>query len=117
MMTGTDRRAASRIESVVVVELDAIRHGVARNASERGLLIATRTKLTPGDRLEITVHGRRASIQTIGRVMRVEETRPTDAWRYRVALQLDDNIPADILEEGAETAARFLRHGSVPPPE
>ncbi len=115
-MAEDNRRESERIESIVLVQLDADRHGIARNASSRGLLIATRSKLTAGDRIQITVRGRRESVETRARVVRVEETPPTEAWRYRVALELEDALPAELIEEGTAAAALFLRPGSIPPP-
>ena len=78
-MSDSDRRSGARVESIVVVQLEgaAAGHSIARNASERGLLIATRTELVVGDHLEITVRGRSTTHKTKARVVRVEKTPPT----------------------------------------
>jgi hypothetical protein len=106
-MADSDRRTSQRVESIVVVALDSERHAVTRNASERGLLIATRSRFSPGDRIEVTVYGKSASLRTGARVVRVDETPPTESWRYRVALELDEVLPAELIEEGCAAAAQL----------
>ncbi|HEY8078676.1 MAG TPA: PilZ domain-containing protein [Labilithrix sp.] len=114
-MSDSDRRSGGRVDSIVVVQLEGAGHSIARNASERGLLIATRTELVVGDHLEITVRGRSTTHRTKARVVRVEKTPPSEAWPFRAALDLADALPPELIEEGSEAAAIFLRPGSIPP--
>lgn len=112
-----DRRAAERHEAVVVVQLDeAGRHGVTRDVSEKGLLIATRSEFAVGDRLEITVHANNGPFKAKARVVRVEETPPEEPWRFRIALELDEPLPHEVAEDGARAAATLLRHSNSRPP-
>ena len=83
------------------------RHSVTRNVSERGLLIATRSKLDVGDRLEMEIVTKSGTFAASGHVVRIEEP-PGAEWRYLVGLELDAALPPDVIEDGAETAARLL---------
>jgi PilZ domain len=111
-----NRRVSERVDATVVVELDRGRHGVTRNVSGTGLLIATRSPFSPGDRLDLTLHTSSGKIRTGATVIRLDETPPQEPWRYRIAVQLDLPLPADVIEHGAEVAARLLgRASSIPP--
>lgn len=112
-----ERRTAERVEAIVIVELDEGRHGVTRNVSGSGLLIATRSRFTPGDRLELTIHATSASIRSKARVIRVDETPPTESWRYRIAVELEEPLPDLVIEDGARSAAKLLGKPSTPPRE
>lgn len=82
-------------------------------------MIATRSSFAVGDRIEIVVHDASGPIRATARVVRVVETPPDEAWRYRVALELDSAIPQHIVEKGAQAAATLLRSSkppSRPPP-
>jgi hypothetical protein len=110
-----DRRTSERVEALVLVQLgDDERYGVTRDVSERGLLIATRSSFSPGDRIEIVILDPGGPIRTTARVVRVVETPPEEAWRYRVALELDGAIPPEIVAKGAEAAATLLRQSKPP---
>lgn len=115
-MSTNERRISERVEALIVVALDGAHHGVTRNVSGTGLLIATRAKFKVGDRIEVTPCTTTGTIRTTGTVIRVDETPPTEPWRYRVAIQLDTELPVTIIHEGAEAAARFLGRASDPPP-
>ncbi len=118
--SGEDRRTSERVEALVLVQLgDDERYGVTRDVSERGLMIATRSSFVVGDRIEIVIHDATGPVRATARVVRVVETPPEEAWRYRVALELDAAISPEIVEHGAKAAATLLRHSkppSRPPP-
>lgn len=104
-----ERRQSQRVEAIVVVELDKEgRHGVTRDVSERGLLIATRFRFAVGDRLELTVHAAEASFKTNASVVRVDENPPNEEWRYRIGVHLEDALPTEVIEDGARAAAALL---------
>jgi hypothetical protein len=104
-----DRRVAERLEAVIVVALDRDgRLGVTRDVSETGILVATRFRFSPGDQLELTIHGPSGPISTTGTVVRVEETPPAEEWRYRIAMHLDTPMPKDAAQAGAQAAAKLL---------
>ena len=110
-----ERRTSGRVEALVLVQLgDKDDYGVTRDVSERGLLIATRSRFIVGDRIEVAVHGATGVVKANARVIRVQETPPEEPWRYRVALELDEPIPSQVVEHGARAAATLLR--SKPPP-
>jgi hypothetical protein len=104
-----DRRVAERQEAVIVVALD---HdglfGVTRDVSQSGLLIATRFRFTPGDQVELTIHQPDGPLEAIGTVVRVEETPPTDEWRYRVAMHIDIPLPEAAIAAGAQAATKLV---------
>ena len=115
-MSEDERRTSDRVEAIVVVALEDKGHGVTRNVSGKGLLIATRSRFSPGDRLELMVYASSGTVATNAVVVRVDETPPEEAWRYRVALQLDKPLPESIIHDGAESAARLLGPPSSRPP-
>jgi hypothetical protein len=39
--------------------------------------------------------------------VRVEKTPPSEEWPFRIALELDEPLPAELIEEGARLAATF----------
>src|SRR5688572_25590419 len=105
-----NRRAAERVEAMVLVQFDSEgRHGVTRDVSTKGLLIATRYAFRVGDRLEVTIHAKSGSTKTRAKVVRVEETPPSEPWRFRIAMELDEELKKETIEEGAEAAAVLLR--------
>lgn len=105
-MTNEDRRNTERVEALVVVQLgEDGRYGVTRDASDRGLLVATPVRYEPGDRLQIAVQDDAGVFRADARVVRVEETPPTETWRYRVALELDERLPRHIVDRGTEAKA------------
>jgi hypothetical protein len=122
-MSEDERRRESRVDSIVVVEVasgeKAGRFGVTHNASEHGLLIATRTSFKPGDYIELVVHQhdqQDSVIRLKGHVVRVEETPPTFEWRYRVGIRLDEPLSKQVIQDGSEAATRLLRSASGKPP-
>ena len=111
-----NRRASERVDAIVVVKLDEDgRHGVTRDVSEKGLLIATRSRFSPGDRLDLTVYAATGTMRANARVVRVDDTPPEEAWRYRLAVELEEPLPQDVIENGARAAATLLRRPSEPP--
>jgi hypothetical protein len=116
-MGDSDRRAAERVEAIVVLQLDADgRYGVTRDVSERGLLLATRSEFKIDDRLEVVLFGKGEPLKRKARVVRVEKAGPTEEWPFRVAMELDEPFPPDLIEQGAKAAATFQRAGSGRPP-
>jgi hypothetical protein len=115
MSSEAERRGSKRIEGIILVELDREgRHGVTRDMSERGLKIATRSVFNVGDRLEITIRAKTGSIDAKARVVRVDKSPEAETWPYHVALELDEGLPSDVLQEG-EVAATLLGAASGPP--
>ncbi len=105
-----NRRTAERVDAVVVLQLDEKgSYGVTRDVSQRGLLLATRVELTPGDTLEVTVHANEQSFKRNARVVRVEKTQPHEEWPFRVAMELDEAVPEAVLEDGMRAATRLLK--------
>jgi len=113
-----ERRSAERVDAMVLVQFDDEgRHGVTRDVSSKGLLIATRYKFREGDRLEVTIHAKSGHVKTTAKVVRVEETPPSEAWRYRIAMELEEALATSVIEEGAEAAATLLGRASQHPPK
>lgn len=107
-MAEDERRAGERFEAIVVLQLDEDgRYGVTRDVSERGLLIATRQALRPGERLQVVVHAKDESLPRTARVVRVEKAPPEEEWPFRVGLELDEPLPKEIIEFGTRVAATF----------
>lgn len=105
-----ERRSGNRVDAVVILQLDAEgRYGVSRDVSERGLLIATRTELKPGDRLDVTVRAKDQALKRTARVVRVEKAPPSEEWPFRVAMELDEPLPPEVIADGSKAAATFLR--------
>lgn len=104
------------MEAVVVLQLDEEgRYGVSRDVSERGLLVATRHELRAGDKIEVVVHAKGQSLKRTARVVRVQKSPPEEEWPFRIALELDEPLPPEVIEEGTKAATTFLRNGSAPP--
>ncbi len=102
---------------MVLVQFDDEgRHGVTRDVSTKGLLIATRYGFKVGDRLEVTIHAKSGSTKTRAKVVRVEETPPSEPWRYRIAMELDEELKTELIQEGAQAAALLLKRASTQPP-
>lgn len=105
-----ERRTKDRVEAIVILQLDENgRYGVTRDMSDRGLLMATRDELRPGDRLDVTILAKGQSLKRNARVVRVERTPPSEEWPFRVALELDEPLPKDVIEEGSRVATTFHR--------
>jgi hypothetical protein len=105
----SNRRVAERQEALIVVALkDKELLGVTRDVSQSGLLLATRFRFTPGDKIELTIHGPTGPVSTTATVVRVEQTPPKEEWGYRIALQLDTPMTEDTIREGAHAATRLL---------
>ena len=116
-MTESNRRAAERVEAIVVLQLDADgRYGVTRDVSERGLLLATRSEFKLDDRLEVVIFQKGEPLKRKARVVRVEKAAPTEQWPFFVAMELDEPFPPEVIEQGTQAAATFQRAGSQRPP-
>lgn len=106
-----ERRGSRRSPAFCAVELSSAskrgRCGVTRNASGRGLLIVTPSRFGAGDQLELSVYVRDVTKTFAARVVRVDENDASspETWRYRLAVELEDALPEDVLE-GAAAAAR-----------
>ena len=100
-MSEKERRAGERVEAIVVLQLDEEgRYGVTRDISDRGLLIATRIELQVGDRLDVVVHAKASSLKRSTRVVRVQKSPPSEEWPFRIAMELDEPLPPEVIEEG-----------------
>ena len=111
-MIGNERRAAERVEAIVVLQLDEQgRYGVTRDMSDRGVLLATRQELHIDDRVHVVVHAKGQSLKRTARVVRVQKTPPNEEWPFRVAMELDTPLPTDVIEEGTRAAATFQGTG------
>ena len=112
-----DRRAAQRLEGLVLVRFDAEgRHGVTRDVSEKGLRIATRSKFSVGDTIELTIYCTSGEVQVSGRVVRVQETPRTEEWRYHIGVELSEPLRPEVITDGARAATRLVGRASSPPP-
>ncbi|NJO83830.1 MAG: hypothetical protein HC828_14235 [Blastochloris sp.] len=49
--------------------------------------------------------------------VRVEADAPSEAWRYRIAMELESDLAPTVIEEGAEAAATLLGRASQHPPK
>jgi hypothetical protein len=113
----SERRGNRRSPVFCAVELSSVakprRCGVTRNASDKGLLIVTPSRFAEGDRLDVSVYLRGAAAKVTGHVVRVDVNPATsnELWRYRLAVALDEPLPADLLDD-ASTAARAARDGA-----
>lgn len=112
-----NRRTSERVEALVLVQFDEEgRHGVTRDVSDKGLLIATRCKFSPGDRLDLVVYADTGTLRANARVVRVDATPPGEAWSYRMAVELEAPLPQEVIDKGARAAATLLRRPSDAPP-
>jgi hypothetical protein len=104
-----NRRKSERVEAFVVVQLDKDgRHGVTRDVSDKGFLIATRSRFAPGDRLDLTVYAKSGTLEVTARVVRVDESPPGEEWSFRIAVELDGTLPQDVIDNGAAAAATLI---------
>ena len=76
------------------------RCGVTRNASDHGLLIVTASRFKEADRLELAVHSEGGARRMAARIVRIDENPPRspELWRYRLAVELEEPLPATMLE-------------------
>ena len=106
-----DRRGKPRTAAVLAVALEsetkAARHGVTRDLSAKGLLIVTPSQFSKGDRLRITVHAGTVGVDVVGRVTRVDENpiSSPELWKYRVGVELEQPLPAAVIESGTHAVA------------
>jgi len=111
-----NRRAAERMDARVVLRLDAEgRYGVTRDVSDRGLLLATRTELSAGDRLDVVIYAAGGTLTRKARVVRVEKAPPSEEWPFHVAMELDEPLPNVVIEQGTKAAATLSGPASRPP--
>jgi hypothetical protein len=110
----TERRSNPRISAFFAVELSSEakrgRCGVTRNASDRGLLIVTPSRFQPDDVLELSVHAENQSARLRGRIVRIDENsmRSPELWRYRLAVELDEPLPSELLAFADAKSAQLL---------
>jgi hypothetical protein len=106
----------ARVPAFVAVELSSKtkpgRCGVTRNASGKGLLIATRSRFAVGDEVDVALHVGQRLGRTSARVVRVEENGrdSAEAWRFRLAVELDFELPQELIDE-AHLRSRFAATG------
>jgi hypothetical protein len=93
------RRDAERYQVWIPVKVDQLKEGIAitHDASSRGVLILTASKLGPGDPVEISLRLPESPIpkRVTGRVVRVEENQsdPHGLWPHRMAVEFDEELP------------------------
>src|SRR4051812_12546826 len=98
-----ERRSKPRIPAFFAVELSSDakqgRCGVTRNASHRGLLIVTPSKFSAEERIDLAVHAENTAARLRGRIVRVDENpaRSSELWRYRLAVELEEPLPEELL--------------------
>ena len=103
-ITPDARRSAPRMPVALAVMLSSSakpgRCGVTRNASRKGLLIATPSRFSVGEELSVSVHVGAEAGHVAARVVRVEENAADspEVWRYRLAVELEEALPASLLE-------------------
>ena len=104
------RRKTQRMPAILAVELSSKakpgRCGVTRNASDRGLLIVTRSLFSVGEELDLSVLARDQARRVGARVVRVEENdaRSPEVWRYRLAVEIDGSLPVELLDQARARA-------------
>lgn len=100
---GSERRTKPRVPAYFAVQISSpakrMRCGVTRNASRQGLLVVTPSRFQPSDALELALHADGFCAQVKGRVVRVDENpvSSSELWRYRLAVALDEPLPAELL--------------------
>lgn len=109
---GLDRRTAPRVTAFFAVEMSSpsksSRCGVTRNASDKGLLVVTPSRFAPADPLELAVHVEGLCAHLRGRIVRIDENPASshELWRYRLAIQLDEPLPAALLDRVRDPVAQ-----------
>jgi hypothetical protein len=92
------RRDAERYQVWIPVKVDQLREGIAitHDASTRGALILTASKLEPGSPVEISLKLPENDVprRVTGRVVRVEENTndPHGLWPHRMAVEFDEAV-------------------------
>jgi hypothetical protein len=95
------RRENERYQVWIPVKVDALREGLAitRDASTRGVLMLTASKLEPGTSIELSLKLPDDPVpkRVAGKVVRVEENAadPHGLWPHRMAVEFDEEI-ADL---------------------
>jgi hypothetical protein len=104
------RRKTPRKAAFLAVGLSSTakpgRYGVTRNASGKGLLIATSSRFAVGDELALSVLAGNTERRVSARVVRVEENAVSspEVWRYRLAVELDEELDGALLDQGIRRA-------------
>lgn len=115
-----ERRGEPRQRALVLVEVTsgalAGRHGITRDLTRHGILIASQSRFVVGDRIDVKVRTSVANAERRARVVRVEQTPRTEEWRYRVALELEEPLPPELVAHGVEAETTFVKGPSKPPP-
>ena len=105
------RRTNERFQVWLPVKVDALKEGLAvtHDASSRGVLMVTASKLEPGSTVEIAVKlPEDPELRHVtGRVVRVEENPedPHGLWPHRLAVEFDEPQPDLEWVVGSERAA------------
>jgi len=93
------RRGTDRYQVWIPVKVDALREGLAitHDASSRGVLMLTASKLTEGSSVEISLKFPNEPVpkRVTGRVVRVEDNAadPHGLWPHRMAVEFDEPVP------------------------
>ena len=93
------RRDAERYQVWIPIKVDQLREGIAitHDASVRGALILTASRLDAGDPVELSLKLPESPTprRVTGRVVRVEENLndPHGLWPHRMAVEFDEEIP------------------------
>lgn len=110
---GSDRRRAERHDVYIGAEIETesgkVRSAVTEDASTTGLLLLTRARLQPGQRVKLRIFlgPDKTPREASGRVVRNEPLDPEESslWREKVAVALDEPVP-DVARTLAELAAK-----------
>ncbi len=107
-----ERRTTHRVQVWLPVKVDALREGIAvtHDASERGLLMVTASRLDPGSAVTVVLKAPDGTEthHLSGRVVRVETNTddPQGLWPHRMAVEFDQPAPKlEWLIAGLVTAA------------
>jgi hypothetical protein len=115
----SDRRATKRQPVYLGVELvtsdGSVQSALTKNASDGGLLLLSRAKIAPDDRVELRVLEAgtgKVLVPVSGRVVRREELSEEESciWTAKVAVALDEPF-GDVyqkLEELGQTQAKIF---------
>lgn len=107
----SERRRDRRISGTFAIGLNSEqkrdRLGVTRDISEHGLLVVTPSRFASGEKIALRVWVGGQEVETEGHVARVaEHTKESpEVWRYRLAIELDEPLPAEVLDYAEHNAA------------
>ena len=95
----SERRTSLRLQVWLPVKVDALKEGIAvtHDASERGLLMVTASRLDPGSPVTVVLKDPEGTEthRLSGRVVRVEanDDDPQGLWPHRMAVEFDQPEP------------------------